>query len=515
MQFGRAAASIFLVLSVIPGLSQSLPNLASTRLNYTVTKRTKNPQGELKEKIDAVDKDLAEATRLGKNGEVRRLLAKGLTLLAGNEWTDALDFKSSLVLRSDHIFVDSSKPYVVRLEQIYSSSLPLDHSLSAHLFLCKPQVQTALGGLGLPVQAGEVVKELGKFEDIGRDLREAPFLMEAGLTGVADGPYQVQVEVLDGDRSLGFAGLKIVIQQGLDAALVRIESAAGKAPETIRADVGYPLDRIRNVNLGRTEMGTFDLSKELTSAEQLASNAQPGKDPFLGRTGDFKRHYLLKSAGEIMPYRLYVPTKYSPAHPWPLVVALHGLGATEDSMFGALYGVPKLAEQHGFIVVAPLGYRVDAGYGAFRAPGQPSRRSDLSEEDVLEVLQLVRQQYKIDENRIYLMGHSMGGFGTWALAADHPEIWAALGPISGGGNPANVEKYKSIPEIVVHGDADTVVPVMSSRVMVEAMKKLGVEVNYIEVAGGNHISVAGANMPAIFDFFDTHRKNTARAANSH
>src|SRR5579863_4838022 len=143
------AASVFLALFVTPALPQSLPNLAATRLNYTVTKRQKNPQGELKEKIDAVDKDLAEATRQGKNGEVRRLIAKGLTLLAGSEWTDALDFKSSLVLRSEHVFVDSSKPYVVELGQIYSPSLPVEHALSVHLSLCKPRIAGGLANLGL------------------------------------------------------------------------------------------------------------------------------------------------------------------------------------------------------------------------------------------------------------------------------------------------------------------------------------------------------------------------------
>src|SRR5215472_8671064 len=185
MQSLRAiVSSILLPLLVTPALSQSLPNLASTRLNYTVTKRTRNPQGELKDKIDAIDKDLAEAARLGKNGEVRRLLAKGLTLLAGKEWTDALDFKSSLVLRSDHIFVDSSKPLILRLEQIYGSSLALEHPLSARLSLCKPQTPAGLAGLGLPPQPCETVKDLGKFDDVGRDLREAPFLMEADLASV-------------------------------------------------------------------------------------------------------------------------------------------------------------------------------------------------------------------------------------------------------------------------------------------------------------------------------------------
>src|SRR5436853_7181897 len=99
-------AIIFLAFSSAFVQPQSLPNLPLARLNYTVTKRRANPQGELKEKIDALDKELAAATQQGKTGEVRRLIAKGLTLLAGKEWTDALDFKSSLVLRSDRVFVD-------------------------------------------------------------------------------------------------------------------------------------------------------------------------------------------------------------------------------------------------------------------------------------------------------------------------------------------------------------------------------------------------------------------------
>src|SRR5579862_5136956 len=103
-----------------PAIPQSLPNLPLARLGYTVKKRTTNPQGELKAKIDANDRELAEATRLGNIGEVRRLLAKGMGLLSGTAWTDALDYEHSLALRSDRAFVDTSKPYIVRLEQIYA-----------------------------------------------------------------------------------------------------------------------------------------------------------------------------------------------------------------------------------------------------------------------------------------------------------------------------------------------------------------------------------------------------------
>src|SRR5258708_21829030 len=125
------AIAFFLALSSIPAQPQSLPTLARPRLNYTVTKRRVNPQGELKAKLDALEADVAAATQLGKMGEVRRLAAKGLTLLAGKEWTDTLDFNSSLVLRADHIFVDSSNPLGLRLEQVYNPSPQLQHRLCA------------------------------------------------------------------------------------------------------------------------------------------------------------------------------------------------------------------------------------------------------------------------------------------------------------------------------------------------------------------------------------------------
>jgi predicted peptidase len=132
----------------------------------------------------------------------------------------------------------------------------------------------------------------------------------------------------------------------------------------------------------------------------------------------------------------------------------------------------------------------------------------LSEQDVMQVLQRVRQQYKIDENRIYLMGHSMGGIGTWKIAAKYPDVWAAIGPIAGAGVPATIERFRHIPEIVVHGDNDATVNVAGSRNMVAKMKELGVEVKYIEVPGGSHSGVVAPNLGAVLDFFDAHKKTT-------
>jgi predicted peptidase len=104
------------------------------------------------------------------------------------------------------------------------------------------------------------------------------------------------------------------------------------------------------------------------------------------------------------------------------------------------------------------------------------------------------------------MGHSMGAIGTWHLGAKYPEIWAALAPFAGYGDPSSVAKMKHIPEIVVHGDADATVPVYGSRAMVAEMKKQGVNVQYIEVPKGNHIDIVVPNLSAVFNFFDKHKK---------
>ena len=134
------------------------------------------------------------------------------------------------------------------------------------------------------------------------------------------------------------------------------------------------------------------------------------------------------------------------------------------------------------------------------------RSQQASEDDVMQVLQQVKQQYKIDESRIYLMGHSLGAIGTWKIGPKFPDVWAALGPIAGSGNAASLERIKHIPQIVVHGDDDRTVNVQGSRTMVAKMKELGIEHKYIEVPGGSHSGVVAPNLAAIFQFFDEHRK---------
>ena len=219
-----------------------------------------------------------------------------------------------------------------------------------------------------------------------------------------------------------------------------------------------------------------------------------------------------------MPYRLYVPTSYTPGSQgaaFPLIVALHGLGGTEDSFFTGYDGVmPKLAEQHGYIVAAPLGYRVDGsyGWGLGNPPADPNTRrvQERSEEDVMQVLQLVRQQYRIDENRIYLAGHSMGGDRHLEDRAEVPGHLGGAGAVRRIRNAVDARAHPAHPAVRRARRRRPDGRACRARAsMVERAKELGIEVTYIEVPGGSHSGVVAPNLPGMFEFFNAHKKNGA------
>jgi poly(3-hydroxybutyrate) depolymerase len=315
---------------------------------------------------------------------------------------------------------------------------------------------------------------------------------------------------MDGTASIRKLWTGINLVSGMDAKRAeierRFENIAGH--ESAKATILAPFDLARSINLGRREPGHVDFAEEMRQSDELLSALQQGRDPLWQAVGNHKRHYEFTEAGEIMPYRVYVPKIYKPGTHLPLVIALHGLGGTEDTFLGrdgAL--MATLADQHGFIVAAPLGYRINGGYGnsiAQLTDAVRKRTSELSEKDVLNVLRLVSQEYGTDPNRTYLVGHSMGGSGTWTLGIKYAEKWAAIAPIAGPavdppGDPFG--KLKGLPIMVCHGDADPTVPVQASRSMVARLKEHGLSPVYLEVPGATHGSVVAIVMPKIFDFF--------------
>lgn len=162
-----------------------------------------------------------------------------------------------------------------------------------------------------------------------------------------------------------------------------------------------------------------------------------------------------------MKYLLYLPKDYGPKDSWPLMLFLHGAGERGANLeLVKKHGPPKLVEagkELPFIVVSP-----QCPQGRW---WEPMELATLLDEIV--------EKHKVDKDRIYVTGLSMGGFGTWTLAAYQPKRFAAIVPICGGGEPFATMLLAHVPAWVFHGAKDPVVPLERSQKMVDAMKKFG------------------------------------------
>jgi poly(3-hydroxybutyrate) depolymerase len=248
----------------------------------------------------------------------------------------------------------------------------------------------------------------------------------------------------------------------------------------------------------------------------LSAQPAPGAPPLMVESDDPRvqnRSYLFDDTGEQMPYSVFVSSKVKPDTPAPLVVVLHGLGIGPGFMLRGK--ILDLAEEGGYILVAPMGYNVGGWWGSpvitfGDAPVEPANLAELSEKDAMNVFAMVREEFNIDPDRTYLMGHSMGGAGTFHLGVKHAQYWAALGPIAPAAfllDPASLAAVKdTMPVILVHGAADELVPVDLSRRWADWMKENGVEHRYVEVADATHGPIIDAGMADIFAFFAQHRR---------
>ena len=134
----------------------------------------------------------------------------------------------------------------------------------------------------------------------------------------------------------------------------------------------------------------------------------------------------------------------------------------------------------------------------------------------MNVLEIARRDFNIDPDRMYLWGHSMGGAGTYHIAAKYPDLWAALAVAAPapsptvGVQPDALEKFKNVPILVLQGDADQSVPVAQTRAWVTRMKAIGMPHVYIEVKGGDHTNFIAKDremLSKVFSFFNIARKN--------
>jgi predicted peptidase len=198
-----------------------------------------------------------------------------------------------------------------------------------------------------------------------------------------------------------------------------------------------------------------------------------------------------------LPYRLLSPAAIQAETKYPLVLVLHGAGERGDNNKsqihhgGALFlNAKNRAEFPAFVVFpqCPNGKRwVEVNWGDPKSHQQPKEPS-VPMSILMELIPSLVKSLPVDPSRVYVMGLSMGGFGTWDIAARHPEWFAAAVPICGGADDATAPLLVKMPIWAFHGDQDTTVKVARTRSMVEALAKAGGTPKYSELPGIAHNS---------------------------
>lgn len=207
---------------------------------------------------------------------------------------------------------------------------------------------------------------------------------------------------------------------------------------------------------------------------------------FKGKDGDAK-------------YFVFIPHHYSPKKTYPTILFLHGAGETgTDGLKPVQQGIgnaiKRREDKFQFIVVIPQSQK-----RTWQAGSPDANRA-------LAILEEVKKNYRVDDKRLYLTGLSMGGYGTWSLAAAHPDKWAAIAPICGGGDPKSAPKFKDLPCWCFHGDQDVPVNVKKSREMIKALKDAGGTPRYTEFPHVGHNSWDPAYATwELYDWFLEHK----------
>ena len=227
---------------------------------------------------------------------------------------------------------------------------------------------------------------------------------------------------------------------------------------------------------------------------------EQGKRPLTQQRGHLQLAYRSAVDLSVQPYEVYVLRSWKGREPTPLVMALHG--STEDeTVYFERYSIEEQAEQRGWIVATPYGR------------GQRFYR-DAGGRDVLDVIEQVKRQWKVDESRIYITGHSMGGMGAVRLPMEYPEIFAAAAPVAGWAEPSYMEGLKNTPFLWVVGEKDGDWATGTVTGMMAAAEEAGAPHQSLVLEGYDHGGFLGltlptvveVSLPEVFDFFASHSR---------
>lgn len=296
------------------------------------------------------------------------------------------------------------------------------------------------------------------------------------------------------------------------------EASSSRDPAAPGSAQVSPLPPIQPAGDAITFGTTLEAAAVMTASRQLAQSSVDATSPTWRAKGDQKRTYHSPETNSEQPFRLYVPDGWDGQSRLPLVMFLHGAGSDENTYVDQNdQQLVRLSRDHGFILVAPLG--VAGAYGNFlrlSAPfGEPAaaqqlmsqvttettRANELSERDVINVLELVLAEYPVEASALYLAGHSMGSGGTWYIGGKYSTYWRALAPMSGPFVQETGYPWDNLSDISLLVTEGLQTPSLeASRQLGAWLDERGFDSRYQEV-DADHGGMVPLVLPEVFAFF--------------
>ncbi|MEU8566786.1 PHB depolymerase family esterase [Streptomyces pathocidini] len=205
------------------------------------------------------------------------------------------------------------------------------------------------------------------------------------------------------------------------------------------------------------------------------------------------------NAGNELPYSLYLPSQYreSEGKQWPLVLFLHGASERGDDL--------TMLTAHGPVKQIAAGAEFPFVMAAPQCPAYSTWACELSA--LAGLLDEIAAEYRIDPDRVYVTGLSMGGAGTWGLAARYPDRFAAIAPICGAWMPEAAPRIAELPVWTFHGEEDSNILIKHTEQMVEALKEQGNPARFTRYPGVGHDSWTRTyDNPEFYDWLLTQRR---------
>jgi pimeloyl-ACP methyl ester carboxylesterase len=509
MKKGFVAALLLALVALIQlkAAAQQIPYLSellSRTEGFYKLYNEKRRAGANLSAIEPLRKRGEEAFRRGNIPGLVELMSEGRNLLEGRSWDEKQRFLASLTLETDRLVIEPNRELRVSLERIFPVNAEKAFASTPTVtFEIIPADPLSHESVTPPLQGPVLIAERLAIAETSSNASRRLLL--------PDGAYWVVAKIESGGQKLGDIRRPLYAISdfsdsltGFSKIVADINNSTDAKVKAVASLVATPEFQIQRLALLNKSRGEDDINaiQELDRIESALSALAKGQNPFANERGELERAY--KSAdGTLVPYRVYVPKSYDAASARAMVLMLHGALGDERYYFSHLFNpevVKGEAERRGYILAGVN--------GRSRLPSY----AGPSKEDSFEVIKAVTRDYRIDPARIYLTGHSMGGFGTWLIASSKPELFAAIAPMSSGtpvqGNEltALLEKVKAMPALVVHGGRDGIAPPEMSRAAVEAARKAGMKVSLLEIPDTDHISIIGAAFPAVLDFFEKNPK---------